>query len=1232
MSRRNLTSLLFVLTVLAAVPLRAATVTGKVEAADGTAIADARIELRRLPANYERVRLLLQGRTATEVLASARSEESGRFVVEAPTAGLYTVVVLAESFLAQEILPLVLTGEHELPTTVLPTDTGCRVEVRDESGAPLAGAWIFARHAGAPTRGWTPATRLLRTGDDGTAVVPRQDGERLVVALFVPDSAYLAERQAETEAVFVVPPASGERQSIEVRDESGVPLAGVAVGLGHLAWPIGLTGSDGHLSFPAPYPAPAEVYLTDAGGRFLRAQLEAPTAPFTLPAPARVTVRVLRQADLRPLGGALTWPAFDPGSFAVADAEGRAVLPVPPLRGAGLRAAAHGFLTASATAEGSEAEILMSAPRRAYGHVVDTEGKAVAAVRVSVRPTGEERRAPVATADTGDDGRFEIPHLEAGRIDLLARRPGYAPTLVRGIEPSWTAAAAADLGTLILERGAALMGRVVDEEGRGIAGTAVWLFEDLRRPAEDLLLRDVEAAPATHTDEDGFFTVADLDRGRRFHLLLRREGYLPAVLEAVEAPPRELPVVVLETGATLGGRLVDEDGAPVAGASIELRPAPPAGRLELPPLGAENRHETTSENDGSYGFDTVATGLFEVTVQAEGFLRPQAREVTVPLEGRVDFVLRRGAVLSGQVRTEDGEPLAGVRILVGDATAASDSEGRYRVSGVPLGRQHVEARHRTLNGAAAEVEVDEGENTHDFVFAAGHTVRGRVVDEMRTPLAGAQVELAQLDWENRRQLQVTADEEGRFELEVADGSYKVRGMKPGYAWAELPDLLVVAGAGVDGVELTLPLGAVVTGHVRGLEPEELLSLEVLAESAGAPTRRDVVDYEGRFEIADLAAGDYVLRSTNADGSREARARLVVEPGVRRLERDLLFGGGYGVEGQVLFGGEPLHGARISVTGYDVALERQVHADHEGGFHFADLPPGHYRLSASHPRQLLMSNKDLTVDGDTQVLIELEAAKVHGNVRSTGGEPLAGVLTLLQQVLEDGQNGSLYTTSTDAEGYFALPQLTAGRYRITLRRDGYEQLAEILDLVAGPAGAPLSFELAPTRGLEMQIALATGGRPPYVTVNVLDEAGHRLSVDRRTLDAEGRVSFPTLGHGTWKVVVSAPGTVAAEETVTVPGEPLALMLAPASRLHLRLPALVESDRIATARLFDAAGRPFKTVSEGGTPAERWELRGGVADVAGVPPGEWTVEVVAGDGQTWRQSLVAAVGGDTQVIVK
>jgi hypothetical protein len=216
---------------------------------------------------------------------------------------------------------------------------------------------------------------------------------------------------------------------------------------------------------------------------------------------------------------------------------------------------------------------------------------------------------------------------------------------------------------------------------------------------------------------------------------------------------------------------------------------------------------------------------------------------------------------------------------------------------------------------------------------------------------------------------------------------------------------------------------------------------------------------------------------------------------------------------------------------------------------------------------------------------------------------------------------VYGVAADASGEFAVPQLTAGRYRVGVRHDGYEALEDEVELVAGST-ARLHYELEPTPGLELAVEVAGSGSPPWVAVSATGPDGRVVFVDRRSAGPDGRIRFPTVPAGTWPIVVSAPGAAPKELTATVPGEPRAVVLEPASRMRIRVASLAETDQVATVRLLDGGGRALRGLGGGGRLVDAWRLAAGVAEISGVPPGLWTVRVSQPDGTVRDATVVTA----------
>ena len=94
-----------------------------------------------------------------------------------------------------------------------------------------------------------------------------------------------------------------------------------------------------------------------------------------------------------------------------------------------------------------------------------------------------------------------------------------------------------------------------------------------------------------------------------------------------------------------------------------------------------------------------------------------------------------------------------------------------------------------------------------------------------------------------------------------------------------------------------------------------------------------------------------------------------------------------------------------------------------------------------------------------MVIDIRTVRVSGQVVSSAGEPVAEALVALYRQ-HDGEDAGIYTLGSDAEGGFLIGRLVAGRYRISVRRDGYGTVHEPLDASSDQEG--LLFVLEPTR--------------------------------------------------------------------------------------------------------------------------------------------------------------------------
>jgi len=932
-------------------------------------------------------------------------------------------------------------------------------------------------------------------------------------------------------------------------------------------------------------------------------------------------------------------------SRALTDAEGRFHLTgLSPGESHQLTVTSAGFSTAIEELSGlrpfkpgPDLRIVLRKSRPAHGWTVDVRERPIAGAEVTVSAANDgrvpQRRQPRALASqraiTAEDGRFETADVPASRIDLTVKKEGFAPVTVRGIEVP-PGKEPVDLGTVILERGVAIEGRVSDSEQRPIAGVAVSLIRELGHHERTLVAQARRRKPHAETDAAGRFAVKDLSRGDKVDLVVHGSGYLPSWLRGVEAPTPEPVTIVLEPASRVTGEVVDGNGEPIAEADVDLESP---GEDDWPGSGASA--SAVSDDAGSFILEPVRPGKAQIRVFARGFQPAPVMDLEVPageaIEG-LKIVLKRGAVLEGRILTSDREPVAEARVLAGGSSAVSDDGGTYRLSGLLLGRQSIEVTHRQYGSVADELEIEPGVNTLDLIFPPGHEVTGQVVDEAGRPEEGARVTLENAlgAWQEYRAL---SGEDGSFRLSpVADGEYALRAEKDAYASFRLSEPVVVSGGPVGDLEVRLARGGSITGRITGLDFEELAEVEIWVRK-GEEGKPGQVNYEGRYEVSHVASGDWLVRASLRDGSRQAVKRVTLMPGDDEVSCDLEFGVDLTLSGRVIYGEEPLAGAHVSLRGHDVAAERSVATDHEGRFLLRDLKPGTYRLQAGSSRLGFTHSQELDLFSDRDLLIEIASARIRGKVveaSSSAPIPEAWVEMRRMAGADDAEAAFLIALGTEAGGSFSIPRVTPGRYRLSARKDGYAAHEQMLEVYPGADRDDLRLALSRTAGLVLDVRLASGRRPRYVSLGLIDPAsGRTVAFESRNLDEDGRVRFPTVSPGTWSLLLTAPGAATTAVTAVVPGEPVPAVMSEAGQLRVRVPDLVASDLVASLTLTGVDGRRFRGISSEDGVREWWPVAGGHATVGDLPPGLWTLNVRAPDGESWMGSVVAEPGAPVQV---
>lgn len=1118
--------------------------------------------------------------------------------------------------------------------------------------------------AGAPAAGVPAAQVMVGLGDlamplaetdaDGRVVLLGEPSEDVTWQLFAPDGRQLRHRADPSAAPIsrldtLYLPQRRPLQGRVVEAGTRRALAGVLVWPGNDPGRAVKTDTQGRFSF-ATYGTSAPWIQAEAAGYLpqlqrVQADGEGWVSPLLSLSPAAGLSGRVVDREGRPLPGvrlavSASSPQDLPSAFrpdgvlqrAVSDADGRFHLAgLHPEASHDLRAELLGFATAvtqtSGVARRSDAlQLTLDRARAAFGRVVDGDERPIAEARIVVADAAGDRALEPVLSDS--EGRFQVTELPSKQLDLEVSKTGYPPVQVRAIEVP-QGETAVDLGVILLRRGLALSGRVVDTEDRPVQGASLVPLPAPEDSQKSLANRQLTERPA-RSNADGHFRLDGLLPGQRIFLLVDHPDYVQQALEGVDVPSEALNVV-LQKAVRVAGRVEDAAGQALAGATAQVTGVPrPAGTVGVLQDSDENDLETRTDDQGYFEVRGVIPGALSVKATLEGYQPADPIEIEVTLEEPMEdlvLVLRQGRGLGGTVQDGDGEPVEGAVLTLAHVRSVSDAEGAFLLAGLPEGHHDLEVRHPQYNWYQEKIEVGESSQTLEIVLRGGGAVAGQVLDEAGLPLPGAQVRLQKQVRRDHHTYLATSDADGRFQLEsMALGPYQVEATRSGYASTRLPDILEVEGA-VDGVEIVLRPGAEILGQVRGLDFEALSAVEVEADDGQGGLHPAVVDYEGNYLVADLGPGVWTVRGRLEGGRRQAEVRVALADGQRRVRRDLEFGGGLTLEGQVLLAGEPLPRTWVALRGASQEVERNVTSDYQGRFRFDDVQAGSYRLSLSNSRQMLVHNEDIELVQNRDLVLDLAAAEVRGRVTDGDGQGMHEALVRLQQMHGEAfdEPGSLITVSTDTAGRFHLARVSAGTYVLQVEKAGSSPWRQRLPITAGEAVGPLDIVLDATDGLRLDVRCAAGRLPAWVDLSLFDGAGQHVSSSRRATDEAGSARFESVPAGSWTVRVSGEGCAPGTRNLNVPGETEPVLLPGEARLHVQVAALAESPLRAHLTLRDGDGKPLGQAAGDGRWVTSWPLMGGQVQVRGLSAGRWNVEVVAADGQRWQGQLTLAEGG-------
>ncbi len=656
-------------------------------------------------------------------------------------------------------------------------------------------------------------------------------------------------------------------------------------------------------------------------------------------------------------------------------------------------------------------------------------------------------------------------------------------------------------------------GVVVDEQGRPLAGAVLWW--------------EGAVASWSVSGEAGRFVVS-YHRGAQLWVAARGHLCRAVHLDAAEGDL----VVPLAPAMRVFGRVDDAMGRPVPAARLAFR-GTTAGATTLAATTDRDGHFELDGLDPRLGY--VATAWEPSHGQSRLELGPGAK--SAPLV----FVLSSERTVFGHLLASDETPVAGAEVELRfngkTARTSTGSDGRFALTVTTPVELSLAAR---APGFAAVVvpglAVPPGPgdwDLGDLLLAADAGLRGRVVDGDGNPVAGARLLLLRQTPDGVVTSQSASDPAGRFAFNaLAEGEQADLEVRAeGFVTTLLPGLASASEGGP--LEIVLAAGIRLSGLVLDADGQPVAGALVSAvagsgEGAGQP-RLSATDADGRFDIAELPAGELSLRARRANGPAGPELRLEVAAGENRADLELKLFGEAVVAGTVGdAAGAPLAGvtvvAEVTVPERDAALLR-TRTDTAGHFRLVGGLHGHWHLTASRAGYR---------PADQELEVVLDAADVQ--LRLLASPPLTGLVTdpegraiAAAEVRLEPRRGAdgrdrLSREGSSAvsgpNGSFQLPTEGAGTYALRATAAGFAPIVDRLIAISAGEEGPLHVELTPAVGLAGRLLGLDLTELAGVELVATDGTGAVVAGRARH---DGSFEFVDLSAGDWRVTAWHPGS-------------------------------------------------------------------------------------------------------------
>ena len=580
--------------------------------------------------------------------------------------------------------------------------------------------------------------------------------------------------------------------------------------------------------------------------------------------------------------------------------------------------------------------------------------------------------------------------------------------------------------------------------------------------------------------------------------------------------------------STLSGSTVDNKGASVSGASVQLLN-----------VFTNAVHTTTTSSSGTFSLN-IPQGTYKITVSKAGYLSPAVTTVTVD-QGQLTiskaFVLTLDiATISGKTLNDAGSAvqLASVKVSNGIVVqeAISDGTGSYSFN-LSSGTWTLEtSKSGFVSPVPTKVILASGDNKTNqnlILTPRANQVTGTV---SRVVYSGTQSNLVTFAGvtvtatpTSGQPVSVVTGSNGQFLLNLSSGTFTISTASAGYTSSGIKQVTVTVGQTVTDINFTLtPNPSSVAGVITATGGT---SLEGAVISNGTVSTTSLAT--GSYLLS-LPAGTHILTVTKANYVTPSTDTIVVSMGQSLSGINFVLSPNAStITGAVSSLGLTLANATITATKGTQTLTTTTDANGTFGF---SVQAGTYVLVASKSG-FISSAKDSFYVGVGQIsanhnysLVENKAT-ISGVV-SSGNQVLSGAAITVRQV----QDASVsFSTTSNISGEFFAGVPAGASYSVTVAATGYSTVSSTTETLSAKSTKVVNVSLNPVPAIiSGKITDSKLTAVPNVRVYIYNNTTGALS-DSTTSNLSGEYSIGSL-TGTVKLKTKYPGYTKDSTVVSV----------------------------------------------------------------------------------------------------